>query len=198
MAEVINAGGANAINLLTEYNAGPNAGGTPLVANLALVDTDFLKFAAFRIMQTSDRLQEISTLFNLGGKERFTPKDMQKVILHTDLRSAADAYLQSVTFHNEFVRLPEGETTAFWQGSGTAFDPADTTAIDVTTTEGNAVQASGILGVIFDRDAMGINCMERWVRTQPNAKADFTNYFYKMKAQYFNDFNENMVVFYIA
>lgn len=198
MAEVINAGGSNAINLLTEYNAGPNAGGTPLVANLALVDTEFLKFATFRILQASDRLTEISTLFNLGGKERFTPKDMQKIILHTDFRSAADVYLQSGTFHNEFVRLPGGESTAYWQGSGTSFDPADTTAIDVTTTEGHSVNQTGILGVIFDRDAIGINCMERWVRTQPNAKADFTNYFYKMKAQYFNDFNENMVVFYIA
>lgn len=198
MGEVINGGGVNAINLLSEYNAGPNNGGTPLTVALALTDLEFLKFAAYRIGQTSDRLTEISTLFNVGGKERFTPKDMQKIILLSDFRRAADAYLQSVTFHNEFVTLPEGETTAYWQGSGTSYALADVSAIDVTTTGGNSVNQTYILGCIFDRDAIGINCMDRWVRTQPNAKADFTNYFYKMKAQYFNDLNENAVVFYMG
>ena len=198
IGEVINANGANAINLLTEYNRGPNAGGTALTAALALSNVDFLKFAAMRIAQTSDRLTEISTLFNVGGKERFTPKDAQKIIMLSDFSRAADTYLQSSTFHNEFVRLPEGEITSYWQGSGTGYTFADTALIDVKTTGGNTVKQSGILAVIFDRDAAGINCMERWVRTQPNAKADFVNYFYKMKAQYFNDMNENAVVFYIA
>ena len=198
MGEVINAGGVNAINLLSDYNSGPNAGGTALTATLALSNLDFLKYAAYRIGQTSDRMAEISTLFNVGGKERFTPRDMQKIILLSDFRRAADAYLQADTFHNEFVKLPEGETTAYWQGSGTGYALADVSAIDVTTTGGNTVNQTYILGCIFDRDAAGINCMERWVRTQPNAKADFTNYFYKMKAQYFNDMNENCVVFYMA
>ena len=198
IGEVINANGANAINLLTEYNSGPNVGGTALTAALALSNVDFLKFAAMRIAQTSDRLTEISTLFNVGGKERFTPKDAQKIIMLSDFSRAADTYLQSSTFHNEFVRLPEGEITSYWQGSGTGYTFADTALIDVVTTGGNTVKQSGILAVIFDRDAAGINCMERWVRTQPNAKADFVNYFYKMKAQYFNDLNENCVVFYMA
>lgn len=198
MGEVINAGGVNAINLLSDYNSGPNAGGTALTATLALSNLEFLKYAAYRIGQTSDRMAEISTLFNVGGKERFTPRDMQKIILLSDFRRAADAYLQADTFHNEFVKLPEGETTAYWQGSGTGYALADVSAIDVTTTGGNTVNQTYILGCIFDRDAAGINCMERWVRTQPNAKADFTNYFYKMKAQYFNDLNENCVVFYMA
>lgn len=198
IGEVINAAGTNAINLLSEYNLGPNAGGTPLTAAGALYDVEFLKFASKRILETSDRLTELSVLFNNGGAERFTPKDMQKVILLSEFQRSADTYLQSGTYHNEFTRLPDAEITNYWQGSGTGYALADTSAIDITTSEGNAVSATYILGVIFDRDAVGINCMERWVRTQPNAKADFVNYFYKMKAQYFNDFNENFVVFYLA
>lgn len=198
IGEVINAAGTNAINLLSEYNTGPNAGGTALTAAGALYDVEFLKFASKRILETSDRLTELSVLFNNGGAERFTPKDMQKVILLSEFQRSADTYLQSGTYHNEFTRLPDAEITNYWQGSGTGYALADTSAIDITTSEGNAVSATYILGVIFDRDAVGINCMERWVRTQPNAKADFVNYFYKMKAQYFNDFNENFVVFYLA
>lgn len=198
IGEVINASGTNAINLLSEYNAGPNAGGTPLTAAGALYNVDFLKFASKRILETSDRLTEISVLFNNGGAERFTPKDMQKVILLSEFQRSADTYLQSGTYHNEFTRLPSAEITNYWQGSGTSYALADTSSIDVVTSEGNTVNADYIIGVLFDRDAVGINCMERWVRTQPNAKADFVNYFYKMKAQYFNDLNENFVVFYLA
>lgn len=198
VGEVINAAGTNAINLLADYNSGPNAGGTALTAALALYDVDFLKYASMRILETSDRLTEISTLFNNGATEKFTPKDMQKIIMLSAFQRAADTYLQSGTYHNEFTRLPDAEITSYWQGTGTAYDFDSISAIDVKTSEGNTVKADGILGVIFDRDAIGINCMERWVRTQPNAKADFVNYFYKMKAQYFNDLNENCVVFFIA
>lgn len=198
IGEVINAAGTNAINLLSEYNSGPNAGGTALTAAGALYDVEFLKFAADRILETSDHMTELSVLFNNGGAERFTPKDMQKVIFLSQFQRKADVYLQSGVYHNEYTKLPDAEITNYWQGSGTGYALADTSAIDITTSEGNAVSAAYILGVIFDRDAVGINCMERWVRTQPNAKADFVNYFYKMKAQYFNDFNENFVVFYLA
>lgn len=187
-----------AVNLLYEYNNGPNAGGTTLTAALALSDLAFLKFAAMRIGLASDRLQEISTLFNGGGKERFTPADSQRMIMLSEFKRAADSYLQSDTFHNEFTALPAAKTVSFWQGSGTDYAFSSTGKIYCTTTGNNSVTATGVLAVLFDRDALGINNMERWVRTQMNAKADFTNYFYKQKTQYYNDFDENFIVFFIA
>jgi hypothetical protein len=39
------------VNLLTLYNAGPNAGGTPLTAAAALTDKEFLRFASKTIAQ---------------------------------------------------------------------------------------------------------------------------------------------------
>ena len=51
---------------------------------------------------------------------------------------------------------------------------------------------------MFDRDALGVTNYDSRVTTQYNAKAEFTNYFYKKDASYFNDFNENFVVFYMA
>ena len=187
-----------AVNLLYLYNSGPNAGGTALTQAAALTDPEFIRFASYIIGLYSDRIAEMSTLFNGGAQERFTPKDKQTVLMLSEFRRAADSYLQAGTFHDEFTRLPDAKAVSFWQGSGTGYAFADTSAVKATTTGGNTVTASGILCVMFDYDAAGINSMERWVRTNPNPKADFTNYFYKEKVQYYNDFNENFVVFFIA
>lgn len=187
-----------AVNLLYLYNSGPNAGGTALTAAAAIYDPEFIRFAAYIIGLYSDRLAEISTLFNGGAQERFTPKDKQTVIMLSEFKRAADAYLQAGTFHDEFTRLPDAKTVAFWQGSGTGYAFSDTAKVYCTTTGSHAVTATGVLAVIFDYDAAGINSMEKWVRTAPNPKADFTNYFYKEKVQYYNDFNENFVVFFVA
>lgn len=187
-----------AVNLLYLYNAGPNAGGTPITAADALTDPEFIRYASYIIALYSDRIAEISTLFNGGAQERFTPKEKQTVLMLSEFKRAADSYLQSGTFHNEFTKLPEGKAVSFWQGSGTTYAFTDTSKVYCTTTDSHAVTATGILAVMFDYDAAGINCMDKWVRTNPNPKADFTNYFYKEKVQYYNDFNENFVVFFVA
>jgi hypothetical protein len=140
----------------------------------------------------------MSTLFNVGGKQRFTPKDLQHIVMLSEFRAAADVFLQSSTFHNEYTKLVNAETVPFWQGSGTDYGFDSTGKIDIKTASGNTQVVTGVLGVIFDRDALGVMNYNRRVTTQWNAKAEFTNYFYKMDARYFNDLNENFVVFFVA
>lgn len=57
---------------------------------------------------------------------------------------------------------------------------------------------TGILGVMFDRDALGVSNLNRRVTTNYNPKAEFYTNFYKFEAGYFNDMNENFVVFFVA
>ena len=45
---------------------------------------------------------------------------------------------------------------------------------------------------------MGVTSLDRRVTTNYNAKGEFFNNYYKFDAGYFNDLNENFVVFYIA
>ena len=186
-----------AVNLLYLYNQNVNTGSAITAAD-AMHTPAFLRYAAYIMGLYSDRLTRMSTLFNIGGKERFTPKDMQHFILLADFAKAADVYLQSDVWHNEYTALASHDTIPFWQGSGTGFAFSDVSAINIKTGNGNTVSASGILGVLFDRDALGVHGIERWVNTQYNPKADFTNYFYKYKAGYFTDSNENFVVFFVA
>ena len=189
---------ARAINLLTRYNTQFNK---QLTAAAAIFDADFVRFASYIIALFADRFGSISTLFNVGGKARFTSTDRLHIVLLSEFAKAAQTYLYSDTYHNEFVKLPQAETVPYWQASGTAYAFVDTSTIktkktvDGTTTE---TTHSGILGVMFDRDALGVCNLNRRVTTAYNAKAEFFNNFYKFDAGYFNDTNENFVVFYVA
>ncbi len=189
-----------AINLLYLYNNGPNAGGTAISASAAMTDPDFIRFAVREMNIVRSRMSKISTQFNVGGKARFTPADMLKVVMLADFKESADVYLQSDTFHDEYTRLlPGSDLIPYWQGAGDdGYDFDDITAINVTTPSGDDVSATGILAVMFDRDALGVANMDRRTTSNYNPKAEFYNNWFKMDAGYFADLNENFVVFLVA
>lgn len=195
-ADLSGASTARCVNLLKLYNDKTGAE-TPLTAAKAITDPDFIRFASYVMGTYADRLQSISTVFNVGGKERFTPKDMLHVVLLSDFAKAAQTYLYSDTFNRGDVLLPQAETVPFWQGSGKNYEFAGTGHINVKESTGKAVEISGVLGVMFDRDALGVCNLDRRVTTNYNAKAEFFNNYYKFDAGYFNDTNENFVVFFI-
>lgn len=187
--------GTKAVNLLKLYN---DKFSKTLTAAQAITDPDFIRFASYEMALYVDRLSKISTLFNIGGKERFTPGDMLHTVMLSEFKAAATAYLQSDTFHDNYVALPDSETVPYWQGSGQDYAFADTSKITIKTADGHIVETSGILAVMFDRDAMGVCNLDRRVTTNYNAKAEFYNNYYKFDAGYFNDLNENCVVFFVA
>ena len=190
--------GVRAVNLLYMYNETLPESATPLTAADAIHDPEFIRFASYQMALYSDRLAVISTLFNVGGTEKFTPKDRQHFVMLSEFKRAADVYLQSDTFHDEFTRLPEAESVTYWQGSGVDYAFESTSAINVTTADNHTVSASGILGVIFDRDTLGVANLDRRVTTNYNAKAEFWNEWHKADAGYFLDLDENCVVFFVA
>lgn len=188
------AGNTRAINLLKLYN---DRFGGQLTADKCISDGGFIKWASFMIGLYSGRMTKLSTLFNIGGMERFTTADRLHLVMLDEFSKAADVYLQSDTFHEQYTALPNAETVPFWQGSGTAYDFASTSAINVKTN-GHEVEADGILAVMFDREALGVSNLDKRVTSQYNARGEFYNNWYKFDAGYFNDLNENFVVFYVA
>lgn len=183
------------VNLLYLYN---QANKTTLTAAEAILNPDFIRYASYQMGLYADRLQSISALFNIGGKDRFTPKDALHVVLLSDFAKAAQTFLYSDTRHVDQVLLPNAETVASWQGSGQDYGFAHTSAINIKTASGTDVNISGVLGVMFDRDALGVCNTDKRVTTNYNAKAEFFNNWYKFDASYFNDTNENFVVFFVA
>lgn len=184
-----------AVNLLYQYN---QAFGTSLTVDKCLTTPEFIRYAINQILIYKKRMRKASKLFNGGKKIRFTPDDMSRLVILSDLRTAADVYLQSDTYHDEYTMLPQADDVPYWQGSGTDYALDSISAINVNTAQGNAVSVSGVLGVLFDRDALGVANLDRRVTTNYNPKAEFYTNFYKFDAGYFNDFDENFVVFYVA
>lgn len=196
-AETIHADSNNvkAVNLLTLYNEKFNQS---LTAEKAITTPEFIRFATFTIGMYKDRISKISTLFNIGGKERFTSPELLHVVLLSDFANASKIYLQSDTYNKELLNLPKYEVVPYWQGSGTAYSFDDVSTINVKTSSGDVVSQSGIIGVMFDRDALGVANLDKRVTTNYNAKAEFYNNYYKFDAGYFNDLNENFIVFFVA
>lgn len=184
-----------AVNLLKLYN---DENGTTLTKAKALTDEKFMRFASMKMSMYKSRLRTLSTLFNIGKKERFTSDDLLHFVMLDEFEKRANVAMMSDTFHNEYVALPNHETIAFWQGSGTDFEFSSTSKIDIKTSSGTSIALDGIVGVMFDRDALGVSNTDRYATSKYNAKAEFTNFWYKYFAGYFNDFNENFVVFFIA
>lgn len=183
-----------AVNLLYLYNNGDQG----ISADQALKTPEFLRFASLIMANYISRLTRISSIFNIGGKDRFTPPDLLHVVMLSDFKNAADIYLQSDTFHNELTALPKAETVPYWQGSGTEYDFASISSIKKLNADNTTTTISGILAVMFDRDALGVTNLDRRVTTNYNPKAEFFTNWYKFDAGYFNDLNENFVVFYVA
>ena len=185
------------VNLLKLYNDSFKPT-TALTAAKAITDPEFIRFASYTMGLYADRMQSISTLFNVGGKERFTPKDMLHVVILSDFAKAAQTYLYSDTYNKDQVLLPNAETVPYWQGSGSQYNFADNGRVNVKSSTGHDVSISGVIGVMFDREALGVSNLDRRVTTNYNAKAEFFNNYYKFDCGYFNDTNENFVVFFIA
>lgn len=186
-----------AVNLLTLFNEGKDAG-QQVTKDNALSNPDFIRFATYQIGLYSDRMSKISTLFNVGGKERFTPKDLQHIVLLSDFAKSAETYLTADLQNKEYVSLPKHDSVPYWQGSGENYSVDEISSINVKTASGLTVNVSGILGVMFDRDAIGVTNLDRRVTTNYNPKAEFYTNFYKFDAGYYNDLNENFVVFFIG
>ena len=203
-AQTVYEGGAKAVNLLKLYN---EQFSKSITNDEALTDPDFIRYASYIIGLYSDRMTRVSTLFNIAGEVRFTPKDKMHLVLLSEFAKSADSYLQSDVYHEQFTALPSAETVPYWQGTGTNYGFDSTSKIDVTVANPAAGQQgeedtitvvqSGILGVMFDDWAVGITNEDRRTTSHVNAVGEFTNYWYKVDAEHFNDISENYVVFYV-
>lgn len=197
---VINAKDKNtSVNLLKLYNT---VSGKSVTVDKCMTDPDFLRYANFTINTYIGRISRISTLFNIGKRERFTNVEETNLILLNDFVNSSNVFLQADVIHNDFTGLKGVDTVPYWQGSGNSYAFSDISKIDVKINNGSAkgveVTQSGIVGVLFDKKALGVTNLDKRVTTNYNPKAEFYTNFYKADSGYFNDFNQNFIVFYVA
>lgn len=190
--------GVRAINVLKLYN---DQFSKSLTTSQARFDPDFLKFFASLQFKYVGYLSKMSRLHNIGGKARFTPSDRLHYVILDDIKANANAYLQADTFNDEYTKLPNAEGVSFWQGTGSltsAFTFDQMSKISLTTSGNHTITTTGILSVMFDRDALGVLCKDKRVKSHVTELEEFTTYKYIEDGEYFNDFNENFIVFFMA
>lgn len=191
-------GNNRCVNLLKMYNTEFSK---TLTAQAAIKDPEFLRYASLIMGLYLDRLTDESKLFNVGESTKFTPADKLHVIMLSEFKRGANVYLYGNNGEfkaAEYAALPNAETISAWQGSGTDYGFTSTSKIDVKDTSNHTVQFSGILAVMFDHEALGVCNENRRTRVHVNDKAEFVNEFTKVDCTYWNNLNENFVVFYAA
>lgn len=189
------------IDLLAEYNSQLE---TPITAAAAMRSKEFLRFAALTIALFVDRFRAPSANFNIMDGEdeniTFTPREFAHLVLHSDLAKAMEVYLQSDTYHNDLVKIGEYETVPFWQIQGDKYQLANTSRIAVklassTSLSSKTVNRNYIVGVLFDRDALGVLNDNRRTTSAYNANGEYWTNFYKVDTSFFNDLAENGLIF---
>ena len=193
-----------AVNLLKLYND-VHAGATLTTSNCRESES-FLRFAAKTLNNTYDRLQDLSVLFNIDGEETFSNKEDISIVLLSTFANDVKYHLYNAAgqFDYSLMQLPGYETVPYWQASGDDYAETTIDGIKITIKDDAAqggkttVNFGGIMGVMFDKRAVAINCERKKVTSHYNADIDQFHFYDKYLGQYINDFSENFVVFYIA
>lgn len=186
----------NAINLVTAYNTEMNLTGTDVIPTgiAALHSKEFVNYAMARINETIDKLEDMTSLFNDGTVERFTPAGDQRILVNSIFMRRAETVTQYAAFHDKFVNIDGAVVkTNFWQSSRAGEE------LDINikrSSDGTAVNLENIIGCIHDRDAAGIYKLEEDVLTSPvNAAGKYYNTYWHEKQLWFNDLSENFCYF---
>ena len=183
------------INLLQGYNT---ASGKELTVANCFQDEGFLKYAIAEIKNYQDRLKLPTSVFNDKKEEAFTPAQNQKLVLLSDFKNTVDTHLIPVVQNSENLTL-SCETVPYWQGSGKTFSFTDISKIDVTLDSASeTAKVGGIIGILFDDEALKVGNLNQYVTTNYNAKGDFYTNYYKEQSGFFVDLAENFVIFYVA
>ena len=195
IAEKINAGNS-VIDVLAGFNATQE---TPITAAAAVSKKEFYRYLAYRTDLDIERFRAPSANFNIDDEANvtFTPREYAHFVLHSDFAAGMKVYLQADTYHENLVTLGDFETVPFWQAQGDAYQLATTSRIDVKLASNNetTVNRNYIIGILFDRDALGVLNDNRRVTSAYNANGEYWNNFYKVDTSYFNDLAENAIIY---
>ena len=194
------------IHLLTEYNTEMGFI-TPLTAQTVKEPANFkpfIEWAYSRISTLTKLMTERSGLFQIPitgyDINRHTPLRDQKVYLYTDLLNDIDARVLANAYNYEFLKFSDVQSVSYWQNIDTRDEVQATpayidSATGAITTAANAVTVSPIMGVIFDRDAMGYTVADEEVAMTPyNTKGKYWNQTYSYVLRYYNDFTEKGII----
>lgn len=130
--------------------------------------------------------------------KRFTPAQNLNIFMLSSFMNQVDSSALSGIYNTQFLSIGGFERVNYWQ----SIDAPDTVQgkPNVLDTDGtcyateDAVTASGVIGILFDDEALGITLIDEGVRSIENPRGRYFNNWYNWTARWYNDQTENFVV----
>lgn len=176
------------IKLVTNYNAET---GKALTATNCVYDAEFLRYALSVIETTSDDMTYLRADFNDGTVLRHTPVADQRLYMESSFMNSISTQALYSAFNEQYLKIMQYRKIPFWQS------PKNRREVMIQTGEtGETVTVSNVVGLLFDRDAIGSYRHVTESYTTPiNARGRYTNTFWFVNYQPINDMSENAVIF---
>lgn len=165
------------------------------------------------ISETREYITDYTALYNNGETATFA-RDDQMIVL-TKFAKACKFNVRANTYNEELLGIGDYDTINMWQAATssddtTAYNFAACSSIDYS--KNSAIEfgllpadtaethylATGVLAVVYDRMAMGINLDKRKVTSSYTAARDTTNSFYHALVRYSVSDHYPIVVFYCS
>lgn len=185
-------------HLVTMYNSTSPA--KTVTTASARYDADFLRFAVGIINNVSNKMENMSVLYNSDGFDRFTPKSAQHLYMLADFMTILETVVSYAAFNEKYVTSKPDILVPYWQATKTASNITDfgTLSSIAGSVKGKETKKQNLIGVLFDHEAIGTFREEEDVLTTPvNARAAYYNTFWHERQLWFNDMSENGVAFYL-
>lgn len=184
------------IKLVSLYNSKT---GSTLNPQTALFDPAFMRFAIGMMNNIASKLETMSVLFNTDGYDRFTPKSEQRFYVLADFITQLETVVQYAAFNPQYVNKSVDIAVPYWQGVKEGDDINDIAVLSKVIGKVDSKvdkTIENVVGVLFDREAIGTFRQEEKVLTTPvNARGAYYNTFWHEKQMWFNDMSENAVIF---
>lgn len=191
------------INLVTMYNTEKGLTGDAAIPTgmAAMYDADFMRYASGIIREIGRNMTTMSTIYNIEGQQRHSPIEYQRFILLSRFRTQLETIALYSAFNDDYLQIVSDYTVPFWQASGTTVADWNSMASITGTARNTAGEEvnyaiNNIVGMLFDRDALGAYRKRRAVLTTPmNANGMYTNTFWHEDQTWFNATDENFLLF---
>lgn len=194
----------NEINLLQEYNTLTKQ---TLTVDAYATNEDFQRYCLKRMSDVKSNIMRFTSAYN--NHEHITFASEPHIILLNQFSNALKFGVRANTYNEKLLGIGDYDTVNSWQAVTAGSNMFDfDTASTISLTEASATEAGittptnktikHVVGVIYDRLAMGITLDKRKTTSQYSASRDTTNFFYHSLVNYIVNDNYPIVSFTIA
>lgn len=193
------------VDLMAEFNTEND---TTYTRNqlLTTYKKEFMAFVIARIKLDSERLTERSSKYHANIKDynpilRFSRKENQRLLMYSGFWINSTTQVLPWVFDDKELKIENKELVNWWQSAD------NPTAIHITpsildVSTGTTKQADAevnlpyVLGVLYDRRAMGVQYQFDYADTTPfNSAGGYWNMYVHSRKNYWNNYTHNGILY---